>query len=570
MNPATRRPIDAAMLVVVGVVPAILAAMLVGNEAPAAHDRGVARVLALRAEPWRATDTLLGSVFACVPVGTQAARAALAGGLVAGFAAMVLYVLGCNLLEAVEGKSGLRFVVASIAALAPTLARPWQTEAAAVGGAVSGALLILLPLALLSRSSASERNRSTSWAPVAFALGLALGHEPCVGACAVGGCAAMIAASAPIRRALVFALRTNGGPIAMSVMVGLAPLLIGLIHVRIGGGSTTAMLSSAWNGERGASPAGSPSQYLRNDVGPTLVVLALAGAAIAARRARVRALDFALVVVAGLGSSCAWLGAPAGPTRFGAPLLAAFGAIGVLAGASLYRAVLAVARARATAARASAAMIVLLELAVPVDAADDTLAAPRTERCGDAAAIWNDVAWGTLPPDAVVLITSPVVLDRAIAARAEGEIRADVTVAPLCPACPPPWNAFERDPALIAVWRDVALAGAPTEASLSSVAAARPLLVAYEPSWGSAAARHLVPFSLFDRFATEPRGPSDRRRALEGFAPSFKRLAELTAFDPELSRASASLLRPRAALLAAQSDRALADRTAADAAAFER
>jgi len=557
------------MLAVSGLAPAVVAAMLVANESPAAHDGGVARVLALRAEPWRATDIVLDSLFSLVPLGTQAARAALAGGLVAGIASAVLYRLGCALLAPRDGKGALPFVVACIGALASTLARPWQTEAASVGGSVSGALLILAPIAVVARADADGSQPPISWPAAAFGLALALGHEPCVGTCALAGCSAMIGASAPARRSLAAALRAQPTSLAAAGVAGLALWLVALTRVRLAGAAVPA-LSNGWSGETGASVGGSPAQYVQNDVGSTLVVLAIVGLAIAARSPRSRPLAAGLAVVAVLGPGFAWLGAPVGPTRFGAPLLAGFGATGVLASATMEAIAAAVAAMKVPLSRWSAGMVVLLELVLPVEAADDSLLTSRAARAGYAAAVWNDVAWGTMPLDTVALVTSPIILDRAIAARAQGEVRGDIVVAPLCPRCAPPWHAFARDPALVAVWRDVALTGAPTEASLSAAAAERTILLAYEPSWGPAAARHLVPFSLFDRFAPEPRGPSDRRRALDGFAPQRDRLAALTSFDPELSNASVSLLRPRAMRMAKDGDRALAERAASDAAAFER
>ena len=60
-------------------------------------------------------------------------------------------------------------------------------------------------------------------------------------------------------------------------------------------------------------------------------------------------------------------------------------------------------------------------------------------------------------------------------------------------------------------------AGAPSEASLSALAMSRPLVTPYEPRWGRALGRHLVPVGLLDRFEPEPRGVSDRRKALEAF-----------------------------------------------------
>jgi hypothetical protein len=81
--------------------------------------------------------------------------------------------------------------------------------------------------------------------------------------------------------------------------------------------------------------------------------------------------------------------------------------------------------------------------------------------------------------------------------------------------------------------------------------------------------KHLDPVTLFDRFEPEPRGSSDRRRALEALAPARERLARAVAADPELVSAAGTLLAARADLVATLSgDPELAAQTASDARAF--
>jgi hypothetical protein len=99
--------------------------------------------------------------------------------------------------------------------------------------------------------------------------------------------------------------------------------------------------------------------------------------------------------------------------------------------------------------------------------------------------------------------------------------------------------------------------------------------MAYEPRWAHATGRHLVPAALLDRFAPEPRGTSDRRRALDAFAPQRDRLAsrvgpgsERVARDPELASATAYLLRARALAVASSGDRDLIGRAIEDLHAF--
>src|SRR5580704_12844865 len=140
--------IDAVLLGMSALVPACLVASQVGNVPDAAHDAAVARVLALDPQSWRALDVAVGVLLRAFPVGTRAARAALGGALVAACAGAAPYVLARRLLGACADTRRLRFFVASIAALTPLVAAPWQIEGIAVGGSATGALLVVLPLAL--------------------------------------------------------------------------------------------------------------------------------------------------------------------------------------------------------------------------------------------------------------------------------------------------------------------------------------------------------------------------------------------------------------------------------------
>jgi hypothetical protein len=226
-----------------------------------------------------------------------------------------------------------------------------------------------------------------------------------------------------------------------------------------------------------------------------------------------------------------------------------------------------VARARLPFARASASMVLLLELVIPADAADEALARASLRARG-AVGAWDDAAWGDLPPRAVVVVTDPRIYARSLAARARGALRGDVAVVPAYAHGALARRVLARDAELVPMWRDLELTGIPSEASLSSLAAARPLAMAYEPRWGRALGRHLVPAGLFDRFEPEPRGASDRRRALEAFVTKRERLARAAAGDPELAAATAYLLRARLLDVASTGDRDLVGRAADDLRAF--
>ena len=102
-----------------------------------------------------------------------------------------------------------------------------------------------------------------------------------------------------------------------------------------------------------------------------------------------------------------------------------------------------------------------------------------------------------------------------------------------------------REPMLGPVVRDLALYGAPEEFSLSQLATARPLLVAFDPRWDKLFARHLVPQGAFDRYHVEPRGPIERLKAFsasvldEPMLQTFKANARLSDVTRDLLDARA-------------------------------
>jgi hypothetical protein len=553
------------MALLAALAPACLCAAHLGNVADAAHDAGVARAMGLEAQPWRALDAVVASVLAVLPLGTRAARAGLGEAVVVGMAGAALFVVAWRLAGACADSPRLGALTAAIATLAAVCSPAWQTEAAAVAGSTTGALLALLPLAVLAR--ADEAAAAPRWREGVFLLGLALGYEPLVGACAFAGCAALVGVGPRARRGVAGAWRTDARVLVACFVAGLGPLLLAVARTRVTGVPLAAALADAWAGERGASHAGSPAAFLRSELGILLGALAVGGAVLAALVPRARALGAALLAVVVVGFASGWAGAPLGPTRFGAPVLAATAAACGLAGAAMQAVVRGIAEAKVPLARASAAMVLVLELAIPVDSADEALL--RTlPRANGATALWDDLAWGELPPRTVVLVTDVRLGRRAAAAQATGTLRGDLAVVPAQTRGAVASRVLSQDAALVPLWRDLELAGTPSEASLSSLSSVRPLAMAFEPRWGRALGRHLVPVALLDRFEPEPRGASDRKRALDVFAPKRERLARAAGKDPELAESTAYLLRARALDVASSGDRDLVGRTVEDLHAF--
>src|SRR5262249_50740328 len=127
-------------------------------------------------------------------------------------------------------------------------------------------------------------------------------------------------------------------------------------------------------------------------------------------------------------------------------------------------------------------------------------------------------------------------------------------------------RALLLEPKLAPLYRDLALGVAPEELSLAQLGAQRPVLAAFDPRWDRALARHLVPVGLTSRFEPEPRGASERKKALDGFLVLKDRLVRLVVAkkDAELAAATATLLRARAIGMAATGERDMLSRALDD------
>jgi len=293
---------------------------------------------------------------------------------------------------------------------------------------------------------------------------------------------------------------------------------------------------------------------------------AAVGVVLAARVPAARRLLVSLALVIAVGALSCALGAPSGPSHVSAVALAATASVHVLAAVALVAAVSAIARARVPFAQASAALVVVLELVLPVRAADETLGR-RDARSASASMVWHEVAWGSAPASAVLLVSEPATMRRIAAARATGQMRADLLVVPTF-ALPSRLSdrALRAEPKLAPLYRDVALGVTPEEFSLTALAIERPLLASFDPRWDRNLARHFVPVGLTTRFEPEPRGASDRRKALDAFTPAKDLLVRVAIAKKDLDIASvtASLLRARAIGMAATGERDVLSRALDD------
>jgi hypothetical protein len=600
MGPYMKRSrFDDALLWATALLTATVAAAGLVPEASAAHDAATVRAVGLGfTGPFHPLDLLASAPAMLVPIGPRVLRAALASTLLSGAAAAVWFeaargFVGATLPAGYE-RSKLASSVAALSVLTATLSPAWQAEATAPGGAVLGALLVGLALVL------GQRVQNARIGPLAFVCALAATDSPFTLIASLLAAAPWLAARlrSPIDRA-------DRIDAALGAFVGLAPFAISaallrrppelalfaepvppgtsfvafaqtelgtLIVVAAGAGLALAALRSPWLAPRlGLGRAFRDASGLKEST--ELSPAAPAGASAdgsglkvnteVSRNARARdgaradAGAIALALVVAGGALAAMRGEPATSTHASAAVLAAIAAVLLFTGAALGNAVVAIARARVPFAQASAALVVVLELVLPVRAADETMGR-REARAPRASSTWSEMAWGGAPPAAVVLVTDRGTMRRIAAARATGEFRTDLLVVPAFDLdARQAKRALASEPKLAPLYRDVALGAAPEELSLSELAVQRPVLAAFEPRWDRALARHLVPMGLLARFEPEPRGGSDRKKALEAFTPFKDRLVRVAApkRDPDLANATATLLRARAIGMAACGER---------------
>ncbi len=537
---------------------AILAAAGARAVALAAQDAAVVRAVGVGGTGvFRALDAVVAAPLLLVPIGTRALRAGLASALVAAAAAaiavVVLRALVIAVVPAVVARlAGTRTAppvsprllgaVAVAAVLTATLGPTWQAEASAPGGAVLGALFVVAALASAGASSLGG---------VALALGLAASYEPLAFVSAV-------AAVAPF----AFDLRPKDRGAALDALaafaLGLVPLGLGLALGRRDPAIALAGPALSWSEPHGVVPA--PIAFVKDEVGIVLLVAGVAGAALAGAIRAARRTVIALGLAIGVGAIALVLHAG------GAAVLVAVLALHLLAGVTLAAVVVGIARARVPFAQASAALVVVLEMVLPVRAADESLTR-REASFPRAASWWSEVAWGPAPPAAIVLAPTPGVLRRIAAARAIGEMRGDLVVVPAFDLRTRLGDrALADEPKLAPLYRDVALGSPPEELSFAQLAEQRAVLASFDPRWDRSLARHLVPTGLVSRFETEPRGIGDRRRALEAFGPAKDRLVRVAVArkDADLAAATATLLRARAIAMAATGDREVLSRALDD------
>jgi hypothetical protein len=591
--------IDVLLAALSGLVPGALAAAGATSASPAAHDLDLVRTVGAGfAGPggaFRALDLVVAAPALLLPIGTRALRAGLASAVVTGICGVLAFGVARKLASIVtaalyrlggraraHGTSGpttpavsprLVSATSAVAVLTALLAPAWQSEASSPGGAVTGAMLVLLALHIGVTRQDEDAGAAPRWiSPAMLVLGLAASYEPLV------FLAALAAVGPRIAEAIVQAHRkkTLGFDSRIAIEgaaafgIGLLPLALGVLLTRrpleyeiAASGPMFSLL-----GERTGSL--SPASFAFSELGTLLLVVCTGGAALSLYVAEARRIVLPVALVVAVGGLALQLHVASGPVRFAAPILAGLLSAFVLGATMLGALVLALARARVPFAEASAALVVVLELVLPVRSIDETTTR-RDARAAHAAAIWNDIAWGDAPPAAVVLVNDRGTMRRVASARAAGQMRGDLVVVPAYDVQGREGQrALLAEPKLAPLYRDMVLGVAPEELSLAQLGAQRPLLATFDPKWDRTLSRHLVPTGLMSRFEPEPRGASERKKALDAFLPSRDRLVRVTVAkkDAELASATAALLRARAIGMAATGERDILSRALDDLRAF--
>jgi hypothetical protein len=558
--------LDAAMLFASVAVPMVVAVSRASAYAEPSHDDAVVRGLGLGfSGVWRALDVAVDSLLLPLPLGTRALRAALVGAALGGVAGGLLYALGRSLLgrdfDPVRGQRAARpssvVLVAAFAAACASLCAAWLREAAMAGSSLLGVVLILAPAALV-RLLPGRR----TWPILAALLSAALTYEPLVGLVAATGTLPVLLLTKPEKRGeLAVDRRWMGLRIAGGLGLGALPFLIALSCAVISGRGLDPGWFRAWAGEGGALVSFSPKELVLGELGTVLPVLGGVGVLLVVFDRRAWKAGAAAVALCASSALAVHLGAPACKEHMSAPALALLGAVVLLAAVPMHRLVVWVREAKLPLASASAAMVLLLESTFPVLTLDEAL---QKLDAKDAISprLWDDMAFEPLTPGTLVLVRDRALFTRALASRATGELRGDLTLVPTFDlASRDAERELTDDPNLAPVWRDLVLYGAPRERTLSAAASSRPLAMALEPGLEKGILRHLVPKGLLASLHPEPRGASERLVALD--APGMAPVG-----DEALATLTARLFDQRAKALMALGEREAATRVEGDSTAL--
>lgn len=534
-------------------------------------------------------STVAAQAMSLVPLGSRTFRAAVGSALALGLAAWLTYRLAARVLRAAtpaapdEPPSKLSALLAAVAALTASLSPAWQLEGTVGGGAMWATCAALGAVTVALEQAGAPRASARAWLLLGALTGAAFAESPAAGLCGAAAIAVALfvprlqatildradrAAAALLRRRIEPARPAEPSPLpgtralgaAAIAAIATAALLLAPVVLRplaprawadLGRFLSTASVAAL---DTPATETSALSAWGR-EIGLLSLVIALGGAVLAFLRPRTRAPVAALLALVALDSLM--------PARLASFLTAdpfaplrciAIAAIAVGSASGVHEITLLLRRMRVPLARPAGVLVVMFHVTLIALTSEE--AAVASDRDAQVAAeVWTDEAYGALPARSAVLARSPEIAWRLWAARIVRGERPDVLIVPV-----PLLGRGRVTEALLSneratslLLRDMALAGAPSEHALSTLADARPLFVEMFPGWPQRLFRHLAVNGLWLEYAAEPRSPSDRKLALLAQATALSRVLQASAgaahADPSTSAVVASRIRDQAATL---------------------
>lgn len=508
------------------------------DDLPALRDLGLLAVGASGG-----ASTLITQVLSLFPLGPRAFRAALGSVIFLGVAALLLFALVRRLLRSQGTTRSLASLLAMLATLMATLSPSWQREATVGGGAMIALSLALATVSFGVRDLTAQLRKPgfSDAATFGALLGATAAESPPAAAAALLGVVAGFVVERAPRSSRVSKVRP-WTPSTWFVWVGfvsaaivaallLTPFVVRPLAPRAFADVGRALSTADLTGFDVAGPRlTSLSAWLR-EVGVVSLGIAIVGAATSIVSPTSRKLVAPLLMFVLLDTLM--------PAR-------AFGA--------LYIDVLTPLRALAVAAIAASsalgvAMVTrkLFELRLPmaksgavlIVAFHVTLVALSSEEAGyvadrskqTAAEEWTDSAIGHLEPSSAVLVRAPAIAFRLWAARVLRGERPDVLIIPerLLHRGRVAFSLLAEEPEVEPLLRDYAIAGEPTEYSLSRLADVRPLHVEFDRRWSKRLVSHMTVDGCWLEYAPQPLGQSDRKLSTTASLKPIKRVMDAIA-----------------------------------------
>ncbi len=507
-------------------------------------DVSAVRDLGLAATGWGGgVTTSIMQVARLVPLGSLSFRASMVSAAALAIACTALFGIALQLLRALERATGrtpsrwtapwLATASTFVAAMSPL----YQSEATVGGTTLVG---VALALVLLDRglglvSGFRGPRPMASVVSGAFLLGAATAEN------AFAGAAALLAS------VVLLVVATRGG--ATSARLVLPGRVLGRAALAAGLGVAVFSAPSLlrWCAPHAIFDLGGPwlwgavlppdvtprptlSTVWSDDVGWIPVALAAFGAVVLGVRRASRPLAAAVVVLPMADMILRlWLGATEGTLAL---RVIGLGAVACMSTAGLHAGVSELVRRRVPFARAGSAMLVAFYgtlIALITESA--ALRSDRAEQQG--AQEFTDVALDELPGSAAIVVDSPIVAWRLMAARAVEGRRPDVLVVPtrMIDRGKLASDLVAHDAAVEPLVRSLALGKSADEFSLAHLADARPLRVELERGFADRVYDHLTLEGPWLRFRTDPLGKNDRKSDVKRTLAPMRRLIAATTGD---------------------------------------